>query len=169
VRQWCKYIYLNIPKHVTLTHVQVEEFPAVSSVDIEKALLELKDSATTLMFHAEMIPPISDSVGDDIQRSNPPLAPKGPLTSYDTFLQSRPPSFETCAVAEILSLAHLAPELQLHIVHLSAIEAIPMLRKAPCPCGGRYSRRRHTTQVLPAHPFPIEPRRSVGGTSPRHS
>ncbi|RYN25090.1 Allantoinase [Alternaria tenuissima] len=108
----------------------VEEFPAVSSVDIEKALLELKDSATTLMFHAEMIPPISDSVGDDIQRSNPPLAPKGPLTSYDTFLQSRPPSFETCAVAEILSLAHLAPELQLHIVHLSAIEAIPMLRKA---------------------------------------
>jgi allantoinase len=82
------------------------------------------------MFHAEMIPPIADSVGDDIQRSNPPMAPKGPLTSYDTFLQSRPPSFETCAVAEILSLAHLAPDLQLHIVHLSAIEAIPMLREA---------------------------------------
>jgi len=82
------------------------------------------------MFHAEMIPPISDSVGDDIQRSNPPMAPKGPLTSYDTFLLSRPPSFETCAVAEILSLAHLAPDLQLHIVHLSAIEAIPMLRAA---------------------------------------
>jgi allantoinase len=82
------------------------------------------------MFHAEMIPPITDSVGDDIQRSAPPLAPKGPLTSYDTFLQSRPSSFETCAIAEILSLAHLAPELQLHIVHLSAIEAIPLLRKA---------------------------------------
>jgi allantoinase len=92
--------------------------------------MELKDSTTTLMFHAEMIPPITDSVGDDIQRSNPPMAPKGPLTSYDTFLLSRPPSFETCAVAEILSLAHLAPELQLHIVHLSAIEAIPMLRAA---------------------------------------
>ncbi|KAJ4375850.1 Allantoinase [Neocucurbitaria cava] len=82
------------------------------------------------LFHAEMIPPITDSVGDDIQRSHPPLAPKGPLTSYSTFLESRPPSFETCAVAEILSLAHLAPELQLHIVHLSAIEAIPMLREA---------------------------------------
>ncbi|KAI4949309.1 hypothetical protein J4E91_005048 [Alternaria rosae] len=108
----------------------VDEFPAVSSLDIEKALLELRDSTTTLMFHAEMIPPITDSVGDDVQQSLPPLAPKGPLTSYDTFLQSRPPSFETCAVAEILSLAHLAPDLQLHIVHLSAIEAIPMLRKA---------------------------------------
>lgn len=108
----------------------VEEFPAVSSLDIQKALIELKDSKTTLMFHAEMIPPITDSVGDDIQCSLPPLAPKGPLTSYFTFLESRPPVFETCAVAEILSLAHLAPELQLHIVHLSAIEAIPMIREA---------------------------------------
>ncbi len=102
----------------------------MSSIDIEKALLALKDEATTLMFHAEMIPPVTDSVGDDVQRANPPLAPKGPLTAYSTFLASRPPAFETYAVAEILSLAHLAPELQLHIVHLSAIEAIPMLREA---------------------------------------
>ena len=130
MRQWSTLSSRHPSKHVTLTHPQVEEFPAVSSLDIEKALHELKDSATTLMFHAEMIPPIADSVGDDIQRSHPPLAPKGPLTTYSTFLQSRPPSFETCAVAEILSLAHLAPELQLHIVHLSAIEAIPMLREA---------------------------------------
>lgn len=102
----------------------------MNASDIELALVELKDSATTLMFHAEMIPPITDSVGDDVQRAHPPLAPTGPLTHYSTFLDSRPPSFETYAIAEILSLAHLAPELQLHIVHLSAIEAIPMLREA---------------------------------------
>lgn len=113
-----------------LTCMQVEEFPAVSSTDIELALTALKDSATTLMFHAEMIPPITDSVGDDVQRAMPPLAPTGPLTHYSTFLDSRPPSFETYAIAQILSLAHLAPELQLHIVHLSAIEAIPLLREA---------------------------------------
>jgi allantoinase len=82
------------------------------------------------MFHAEMIPPITASVGDDVQRSFPPLAPSGPLTVYQTFLDSRPSSFETYAIAEILSLAHLAPDLQLHIVHLSAIEAIPLLREA---------------------------------------
>ena len=93
-------------------------------------MTELKHSATTLMFHAEMIPPITASVGDDVQRAFPPLAPSGPLTSYSTFLDSRPPSFETYAIAEILSLAHLAPQLQLHIVHLSAIEAIPLLREA---------------------------------------
>jgi allantoinase len=90
----------------------------------------LSNTPTTLMFHAEMIPPITDSVGDDVQISLPPLSPSGPLTSYSTFLSSRPPAFETYAIEEVLSLAHLAPELQLHIVHLSAIEAIPLLRAA---------------------------------------
>jgi allantoinase len=108
----------------------VEEFPAVSSTDIEKVFQELADEPTTVMFHAEMIPPISDSVGDDVQTSMPPLAPRGPVDEYNTFLESRPPSFETYAVEEILSLAHLAPKLPLHVVHLSAMQAIPLLRDA---------------------------------------
>jgi len=108
----------------------VDEFPAVSSSDIEKVFAELADEPTTVMFHAEMIPPIADSVGDDVQISLPPLQPRGPLNAYSTFLESRPPSFETYAIEEILSLAHLAPNLPLHIVHLSAMEAIPLLRKA---------------------------------------
>ena len=77
-----------------------------------------------------MIPPLADSVGDDVQQSLPPLAPIGPLDEYNTFLASRPPSFETYAIEEIISLAPLAPKLPLHIVHLSAIEAIPLLREA---------------------------------------
>lgn len=93
-------------------------------------MAQLADEPTTLMFHAEMLPPISDSVGDDVQTSMPPLVPTGPLNEYQTFLDSRPASFETYAIAQILSLAHLAPQLPLHIVHLSAIEAIPMLREA---------------------------------------
>lgn len=108
----------------------VEEFPAVSSTDIEKVMAELADEPTTLMFHAEMIPPIADSVGDDVQMSLPPLHPYGPLNAYSTFLTSRPPAFETYAIEEILSLAHLAPNLPLHIVHLSAMQAIPLLRQA---------------------------------------
>ena len=108
----------------------VDEFPAVSSLDIAKVMSELADEPTTLMFHAEMIPPITDSVGDDVQWSLPPLAPIGPLDEYRTFLASRPASFETYAISQILSLAHLAPNLPLHIVHLSAIEAIPLIRQA---------------------------------------
>jgi len=108
----------------------VDEFPAVSSQDIANAFDELKDEPTTVMFHAEMIPPISASVGDDVQWSLPPLEPSGPSDRYQTFLDSRPASFETYAILEILSLAPLAPKLPLHIVHLSAIEAIPLLRAA---------------------------------------
>jgi allantoinase len=108
----------------------VEEFPAVSAPDIELAMKALADQPTTLMFHAEMLPPITDSVGDDVQISMPPLAPAGPLQSYSTFLASRPASFETYAIAEIIQLASTAPNLPLHIVHLSAIEAIPLLREA---------------------------------------
>ena len=110
--------------------VQVEEFPAVSATDIAKALVTLSEEPTTVMFHAEMIPPITDSVGDDVQTSRPPLFPKGPLNAYQTFLDSRPASFETYAIDEIISLAPLAPHLPLHIVHLSAIDAIPILREA---------------------------------------
>lgn len=91
---------------------------------------ELADQPTTLMFHAEMLPPITDSVGDDVQTSLPPLAPAGPLQAYSTFLASRPPAFETYAIAEIVHLASTAPKLPLHIVHLSAQEAIPLLRDA---------------------------------------
>ena len=108
----------------------VDEFPAVSSKDIALAMETLRDQPTTLMFHAEMIPPITDSVGDAVQSSLPPLAPTGETTAYSTFLESRPPAFETYAVEEILSLAHLAPSLHLHIVHLSATQCIPLLREA---------------------------------------
>lgn len=108
----------------------VDEFPAVSSEDIAKVFTELADEPTTVMFHAEMIPPLTESVGDHVQSSLPPLEPSGPLNEYATFLKSRPPSFETYAIEEILSMAHLAPNLALHIVHLSAMEAIPLLRQA---------------------------------------
>lgn len=108
----------------------MDEFPAVSSKDIALAMDTLKDTPTTLMFHAEMIPPIADSVGDAVQTSEAPLEPHGELTSYNTFLESRPPAFETYAVQEILDLAHTAPDLHLHIVHLSATQCIPMLREA---------------------------------------
>ncbi|KAK3074044.1 Allantoinase [Teratosphaeriaceae sp. CCFEE 6253] len=108
----------------------VEEFPAVSSTNIAAVFRELADEPTTVMFHAEMPPPISDSVGDDVQWSLPPLVPTGPLDRYRTFLDSRPTSFEMYAILEILSLAHLAPDLPLHVVHLSAVEAIPIIRRA---------------------------------------
>ncbi|MCJ1269071.1 hypothetical protein MMC22_008960 [Lobaria immixta] len=108
----------------------VKEFPAVSSTDIELAMSELASEPTMLLFHAEMIPPISESLGDSVQCSLQPLVPVGPLNEYNTFLASRPSSFETYAISQVLSLASLAPKLPLHIVHLSAVEAIPLIGEA---------------------------------------
>lgn len=84
-------------------------------------MLELNDEPTTLMFHAEMEPHNAPPASDE---------PAGPVEAYSTFLASRPSTYETAAVEEILSLAHLCPNLALHIVHLSAMEVIPLLRKA---------------------------------------
>ena len=108
----------------------VPEFPAVSSEDIRKVFAELANEPTTVMFHAEMVPPITASVGDEVQTSDVPFVPSGPLDHYQTFLDSRPPSFETYAIDEVIALAAEAPNLPLHIVHLSAIQAIPALREA---------------------------------------
>ncbi|KAF8424222.1 hypothetical protein BGX38DRAFT_1237980 [Terfezia claveryi] len=98
----------------------VEEFPPVSNEDIKIAMEKLKDQPTVLMFHAEMIPPLTMSVGDSVLHGDPPLAPSGALNSYSTFLDSRPPALETYAIDNIINLASAAPNLPLHIVHLSA-------------------------------------------------
>lgn len=100
----------------------------MTAKDIHKAMIELADERTTLMFHAEMVPHetgehhhgTDDHAGQD----------EGKLNSYSTFLASRPSTFETSAVEEILALSHVAPQLPLHIVHLSAMQVIPLLREA---------------------------------------
>lgn len=94
----------------------------MSGEDIDIAMGVLKDAPTTLMFHAE-----KDCHAHSEEEDRSCVIQS---TSYNSFLESRPPSFETSAISEILSRAHLAPGLQLHIVHLSATECIPMLREA---------------------------------------
>ncbi|ODV88760.1 hypothetical protein CANCADRAFT_32254 [Tortispora caseinolytica NRRL Y-17796] len=108
----------------------VDEFPAVNENDIIEAMSVLADQPTILMFHAEFLPPISSSVGDAVMHSQPPLQPTGPITAYKTFLESRPPSFETYAISMICALAKNAPRLNLHVVHLSAAEALQTLEDA---------------------------------------
>lgn len=101
----------------------VEEFPPVTAEDITAAFAELADEPTTVMFHAEKEPAANASIQATWE-------PNGPPDEYQTYLDTRPSSFEVTAIQEILSLAHLAPNLPVHIVHLSAMEAIPMLRAA---------------------------------------
>lgn len=107
-----------------MTSPQIDEFPAIGPSDIEKALLELADSPTTVMFHTEMVPSNVTLAGEN----GVPIP--GPRTNYQTYLVTRPPALETYAIEEILSLAHVAPRLDLHVVHLSAMQDIPILQEA---------------------------------------
>ena len=75
------------------------------------------------MFHAEF---------DDL--SNDPSASHGgdnqDCTLYQTFLQSRPPSLETSAISRIIALLERFPNLDAHIVHLSAAATLPLIKQA---------------------------------------
>lgn len=61
-------------------------------------------------------------------------SPSGPAspdpTLYDTFLASRPQQLEVDAIKLINSLHAKYPSLRLHIVHLSASSALPLIRAA---------------------------------------
>jgi allantoinase len=70
-----------------------------------------------LCFHAEL-----DGAQPDVSSSDPTL--------YSTFLASRPQQLEVDAIKLINSLHAEYPSLRLHIVHLSASDALPLIREA---------------------------------------
>ncbi|CEL55278.1 allantoinase [Rhizoctonia solani AG-1 IB] len=95
----------------------VEEFPCVNEHDLELAMEQLQGQPTVLVFHAELDGPVNGP-----GKSDP--------TDYDTFLKSRPESFETDAIKLIVKMLQKYPLLRCHIVHLSAHSAIPIIRHA---------------------------------------
>ncbi|KAI0695031.1 allantoinase [Cytidiella melzeri] len=95
----------------------VDEFPCVTRADLELAMDELKGTTTVLCFHAEL-----DGAQPDVSSADPTL--------YSTFLASRPQQLEVDAIKLINSLHAQYPSLRLHIVHLSASDALPLVRAA---------------------------------------
>ena len=73
------------------------------------------------MFHAE----VDDRDGQPTQSISPEDS-----TVYGTFLNSRPESFEVDAISRIIDLQKGFPTLRCHIVHLSAAQALPIIRSA---------------------------------------
>jgi len=76
--------------------------------------------STVLLVHAEI------ETGSSWSQSVPHSDP----ADYATFLKSRPQKLETDAISLITMLQHEFPSLRCHIVHLSASDAIPIVRKA---------------------------------------
>lgn len=105
----------------------VDEFPMVNSEYIRKALKEVEGESTMLMFHAELDNQNSNccsngNIVNEKQEDDP--------RKYQTFLDSRPDSFETNAIHEIISCMESQPLTKCHIVHLATKDALPMIEKA---------------------------------------
>jgi allantoinase len=105
-------------------------YETVSSVRSPKLALHIKESAqdtgSVLLFHAE--------VDDDDHPT--PIGDSEDPTVYDTFLKSRPESFEVDAISRIVALQQQeCPTLRCHIVHLSAAHALPIIRRAKAAAG----------------------------------
>ncbi|XP_032456098.1 allantoinase [Nasonia vitripennis] len=95
----------------------IEEFPHVNEEDVEKALMELRNLNTVLAFHAEC--ELKDAI--DKSKEDPSV--------YHTYLQTRPEIMEVNAITIITKLCK-AYNVRCHIVHLSAAEALGLVREA---------------------------------------
>jgi allantoinase len=94
----------------------VEEFPPLEGAALREALEGAARLGTVLIAHAE---------APGVLAAAPPAA--GPR--YRDYLASRPPRAEVAAVEELVALAGETGA-RVHVVHLSAAEALPVLRAA---------------------------------------
>jgi len=95
----------------------VDEFPAVDERDLRQALPLLAEHRLPLLAHAESPAFLV------------PIARQAPRARYTTWLASRPPEAEVEAIRLLVDLSHEF-HTPIHIVHLAASQAIPMLEAA---------------------------------------
>lgn len=103
-----------------LIHSGVDEFPHVSGSDLRLAMPEIARLNSVLLVHAEVEGPI-DAAAADIAHLDP--------AAFDTFQRSRPPEAEVHAIEMMVRLCR-ETGCRVHIVHLSAADALPLIRVA---------------------------------------
>jgi allantoinase len=95
----------------------VDEFTAVEESDLRLALPILERRGLPLLAHAEWPPALR------------PIPAGANTRAYGTWLASRPPGAEVDAIAILISLCREF-RTRIHIVHLAAAAALPLLRAA---------------------------------------
>lgn len=99
-----------------LTHSGIDDFPNATEADLRVAMPLLGAHHVPMLAHAELDGPAPDTDAMD------------PRT-YSTFLASRPPSWEVAAIELMIKLCR-ETGCPVHIVHLSAADALPLIAKA---------------------------------------
>ncbi len=91
------------------------EFPEVDDDLLRSAAHELAAAGAPLLVHAEAASLLE--------------TPRGPASSYASYLQSRPPAAELAAIESVIRLSRDIG-VAVHILHLSAADALPSLLAA---------------------------------------
>ena len=103
-----------------LIHPGIEGLTMVTEAELRAALPEIAQTGLPLLVHAEIPGPVDQATlrlqGSDWSR-------------YSTYLDSRPEEAELSAIRLLLTLCR-EYRFRLHIVHLSASQAVPELRAA---------------------------------------
>lgn len=103
-----------------LCHSGIDDFPASDEEALVSAMRALESVGRPLLLHAEL-----ERTGDVDRAALAAL----PVDDYRVWLESRPPSYEEAAIAVALQAARRTG-CAIHVVHLSAGSAVPMLRRA---------------------------------------
>jgi len=99
----------------------VKEFPHVEESQLREALPVLASLGMVLMAHAELPAPIARAVAD--------LDPAADPRCHATWLRTRPAEAEEQAITLLVTLAR-ETSARVHVVHVAAAGAIPILRRA---------------------------------------
>src|ERR1700740_2027818 len=103
-----------------LIHPGIAGFTMVTEQQLRAALPAVARTGLPLLVHAELPRPI-DAATESLASAD--------WKRYSTYLQSRPEEAELAAIRLLLTLCR-EYKFRLHIVHLSASEALPMLPAA---------------------------------------
>ena len=103
-----------------LVHPGIDGFTMVTEAQLRAALPAIARTGLPLLVHAELPGPI-DSATESLANAD--------WSCYRTYLQSRPEEAEVLAIRMLLSLCR-EYHFRLHIVHLSASQALSELRAA---------------------------------------
>lgn len=98
-----------------MVHSGIDDFPDCREEHLRAAMPELRDSGMPLLVHAELELTTSE--------------PSSPRTTYAHYLASRPAAWEEAAIARMVRLCR-ETECRVHVVHLSAAGALPMIADA---------------------------------------
>ena len=101
-----------------LCHSGIDEFPASDADTLRAAMVVLREAGLPLLAHAE----IEGALPDDGELEGDPRR-------YDSWLCRRPAAWEEAAIELLIALCR-ETGCAVHIVHLSAASALPVLREA---------------------------------------